>query len=35
MEGPSIVFQVGDVNGDGNLGLPEVLYALQNVAGLR
>jgi hypothetical protein len=35
VEGTSIVFQEGDVNEDGKLGLPEVLYVLQNVAGLR
>ena len=35
MEGSTSVFLESDVNGDGKLGLPEVLYALQKVAGLR
>jgi hypothetical protein len=29
------VYPAADVNGDGDIGLPEALYALQRVAGVR
>jgi PKD repeat protein len=32
---PSITSTDGDVNGDGKIGLPDVLYVLQHVAGVR